>query len=102
MSSNSRPRLWKSLFFDGIADWGNAMKLEVLGTGCAKCKSLYAAAEKALALKKGITASLIKVEDIEKIMAHGVMQTPALVINGKIKSMGRIPTASEIAGWLKP
>lgn len=75
------------------------MKIEVLGTGCAKCKSLMAEAEKAVALAK-VPVDLTKVEDIEAIMGYGVMQTPALVVDGKIKSMGRIPLAAEIAGWI--
>ena len=77
------------------------MEIKVLGTGCAKCKSLHAEAEKAVA-QSGVAATLTKVEDIEKIMGYGVMQTPALVIDGKIKCMGRVPAATEIAGWLKP
>ena len=76
------------------------MEIKVLGTGCAKCKSLYAEAEKAVA-QSGVPAALLKVEDIEKILAYGVMQTPALVIDEKIKSMGRVPAAAEIAAWLK-
>lgn len=76
------------------------MKIEVLGTGCAKCKTLMAEAEKAVA-QAGAPVELSKVEDIEAIMGYGVMQTPALVIDGKIKSMGRIPLAAEIAGWIK-
>lgn len=75
------------------------MKIEVLGTGCAKCKKLYAEAEKAIADSR-IPAQLVKVERIEDIMAYGVMMTPALVLDGEIKSTGRIPPASEIASWL--
>lgn len=76
------------------------MKIEVLGTGCAKCKALMAEAEKAVA-QVGAPVELRKVEDIEAIMGYGVMQTPALVIDGKVKSMGRIPLAAEIAAWLQ-
>lgn len=75
------------------------MKIEVLGTGCAKCKSLMAEAEKAVASAKS-PVELSKVEDIEAIMGYGVMQTPALVIDGKVKSMGRIPLAAEISTWI--
>ncbi len=75
------------------------MNIEVLGPGCAKCKSLYAEVEKAVA-QSGVAATLAKVEDIEKIMGYGVMQTPALVVDGKVRSVGRIPRASEIAAWL--
>ena len=75
------------------------MKIEVLGTGCAKCKSLMAEAQKAVAASR-LPVELSKVEDIEAIMGYGVMQTPALVVDGKIKSMGRIPLAAEIATWI--
>lgn len=76
------------------------MRIEVLGTGCAKCKTLMAEAEKAVAQATS-PVELSKVEDIEAILGYGVMQTPALVIDGRVKSMGRIPLAAEIAGWIK-
>ncbi len=75
------------------------MKVIVLGTGCAKCKKLYAEAEKALSAA-GVRAQLEKVEKIDEIMEFGVMMTPALVVNGEVKATGRIPPASEIASWL--
>lgn len=75
------------------------MKIKVLGTGCPKCQTLYAEAEKAVALT-GVTAELEKVEKLEDIMKYGVMVTPALVIDEKIKSSGRIPRSAEIAGWI--
>ena len=77
------------------------MKIEVLGTGCAKCKKLMENTEKAIK-NSGVKAEVIKVEDIEKIMEYGVMSTPALVLNGEVKSSGRIPATNESAGWLKP
>jgi small redox-active disulfide protein 2 len=76
------------------------MDVKVLGTGCTKCKKLYAEAEKAVA-EAGVTASLSKVERIEDIMAFGVLSTPALVIDGEVKATGRVPAAKEIAGWLR-
>ncbi len=75
------------------------MKIQVLGTGCPKCKKLYAEAEKAIEAS-GVPAALEKVEKIDEIMAYGVMMTPALVVDGEVKSSGRIPTVSEIASWL--
>lgn len=75
------------------------MKVEVLGTGCAKCKKLYAEVEKAIE-SAGLPAQLEKVEEIEQIMKSGVMTTPAVVVNGAVKSMGRIPPVAEIASWL--
>ncbi len=75
------------------------MKIKVLGTGCAKCKKLYAEAEKAIA-SSGVAAELEKVEQIDDIMNYGVMMTPALVIDEEVKSSGRIPPAAEITTWL--
>jgi small redox-active disulfide protein 2 len=75
------------------------MKIKVLGTGCAKCKMLYAEAQKAIA-SSGIAVELEKVEKIDDIMKFGVMMTPALVINEEVKSSGRLPPASEIVSWI--
>ena len=72
----------------------------MLGTGCPKCKKLYAEAEKAVAAS-GVAAELEKVEKIDDIMAYGVMMTPALVVNEKVKASGRIPGAAEIVSWIK-
>jgi len=75
------------------------MEIKVLGTGCPNCKRLYIEAEKAVH-QLGITATLVKVEDMQDIMAYRIMATPALVINGTVKSAGRIPGSAEIATWL--
>lgn len=71
------------------------MNIKVLGTGCAKCKTLEKITRDAVA-ETGITADIEKVEDIVKIMGYGVMNTPALVINQKVVLSGRIPTMTEI------
>lgn len=71
------------------------MNIKVLGTGCAKCKTLEKITRDAVA-EAGITAEIEKVEDIVKIMGYGVMNTPALVINQKVVLSGRIPTMTEI------
>jgi len=71
------------------------MKIEVLGTGCAKCKTLYEAVLAAVK-EKGIEADVVKVEEIQKIMKYGVMSTPALVIDGKVVFSGKSATAAEI------
>jgi small redox-active disulfide protein 2 len=76
------------------------MKIKVLGTGCPKCKKLYAEAEKAIA-ESGASVELEKVEKIDDIMNYGVMMTPALVIDGEVKASGRISPASEIVSWIK-
>jgi small redox-active disulfide protein 2 len=75
------------------------MKIRVLGTGCPKCKKLYAEAEKAIAAS-GVPVEIEKVEKIDEIMKYGVMMTPALVIDGEIKASGRIPPSSEIVSWI--
>lgn len=75
-------------------------KIEVLGTGCPKCQKLYAAAEMA-ARASGVEFKLEKVTDVGKIIAAGVMATPALAVDGKVLSMGRIPSPEEMTGWIK-
>ncbi|WP_375724513.1 thioredoxin family protein [Arcobacter sp. KX21116] len=74
------------------------MKIEVLGTGCSKCKALEENVKKAVA-DAGIFAQVEKVEDIEKIMAYGIMSTPALVINGEVKSTGKLLNSEEIKAF---
>jgi small redox-active disulfide protein 2 len=75
------------------------VKVKVLGPGCAKCKALYGEAAKAIA-SLGLEAELEKVEKLEEIMAYRIMATPALVIDGEVKSAGRLPSATEITTWL--
>lgn len=75
------------------------MKIKVLGMGCAKCKKLYAEAEKAVAAS-GVKADLEKIEKIEEILRYGVMSTPGLVIDDEVKASGRIPSSEEIAAWI--
>jgi len=71
------------------------MKIQILGTGCPKCKALTEAAEHA-AKDLGIAYEIEKVTDIEKIMSFGVMMTPALVVDGDVKVVGKIPAADEL------
>ena len=75
------------------------MRVEILGTGCAKCNRLYEAAKEAVAAA-GLDAEVVKVEDITEIMTRGVMVTPALVVDGEVKVVGRVPNPAEIAGML--
>jgi small redox-active disulfide protein 2 len=75
------------------------MKIEVLGTGCSKCTTLYEAVQTAVK-QKGVEADIIKVEDIPSIMKYGVMSTPALVIDGVVVISGRTALATEIVGML--
>ena len=71
------------------------MKIEILGTGCAKCKQLEKNVLAALA-QTGKFAEVVKVEDLQKIMEYGVMSTPGLVIDGKVVSVGKLLTPDEI------
>lgn len=70
-------------------------KIEILGTGCPKCKALEAAAREAVA-GLGVEAEVCKVERIEEIMARGVMVTPALSLDGVVKSSGRVLSVEDI------
>lgn len=71
------------------------MDIQILGTGCTKCKTLYANAEAAVK-ELGIDATLTKVEDLREIIKLGVMTTPALAVDGKVKVAGKVATAAEI------
>jgi small redox-active disulfide protein 2 len=75
------------------------MKIEILGTGCPKCKMLLEYVKKAIEEKK-VKAEIIKVEEMDKIIEYGVMSTPALVIDGEIKSAGKVISVEEIKKWL--
>jgi small redox-active disulfide protein 2 len=71
------------------------MKIQVLGTGCAKCKSLEKAVREVVA-QNDIDAEVTKVEDIMEIMKFNVMTTPALVVDGKVVVKGRVPSIDEL------
>ncbi len=75
------------------------IRIEVLGTGCAKCKRLFANAEQAVKELK-IQAEVVKVEDIAEIVSRCVMLPPALFINGEVRAEGRIPDVTEIKKML--
>lgn len=75
------------------------MQIEVLGSGCAKCKTLFENTKKALA-ESGRDAVVVKIEDIPTIMKYGVMSTPALVIDGEVKFSGKVASVAEIKGML--
>jgi small redox-active disulfide protein 2 len=74
---------------------GNTMKIQVLGTGCPKCKKVYENTEKALK-ELGVCAEVEKVQDLKAMMNFGVMMTPALAIDGTVKVAGKIPSVDEI------
>ena len=75
-------------------------EIEVVGTGCAKCKRHLANAEQAVRDLK-ITADVIKIDDIDEIVNRGIMLTPALFINGKVRAEGRVPDVNEIKTMLR-
>lgn len=76
------------------------MNIKILGAGCANCKKLYQAAEEAVK-EMGVEAAFEKIEDIQDIMRYGVMRTPALVINEKVKVFGRVPAKDEIKRYIE-
>ena len=75
------------------------MKIEILGTGCTKCKALEEAVKKAVAQIGGFH-EVKKVEDIVEIMNYGVMSTPALVVDGVVKSAGKLLSVEDIVGFI--
>ena len=75
------------------------MKIEILGTGCPKCKQLEENARKAVA-ELGKQAEIVKVTDIDKIISYGVMTTPAIVIDGEVRG-GGVASVEEIKKWLE-
>jgi len=76
------------------------MKIEILGTGCPKCKKLTELTEEIIN-ELSVSAEIIKVTDINKIIDYGVMVTPALVINGDVKVAGKMPEKEEIKKWIE-
>ena len=76
------------------------LNIKVLGPGCANCRKLEEVAREAVAAT-GMEAEITKVTDMQQIVAYDVLKTPGLVINEKLVSSGRIPTASSIAEWIR-
>lgn len=76
------------------------MEIKVLGTGCPKCKRLEQLAREAVAEERA-EATITKVEDIDAISEYPVMSTPALVIDEKVVSSGRLPRKDEIVHWIR-
>ncbi len=71
------------------------MKIEILGTGCPKCKKLFENAQEAVKTL-GTSAEVVKIEDIQQIMNAGVMLTPAIAVDGEVKSAGKVLSVDEI------
>ncbi|HOW85739.1 MAG TPA: thioredoxin family protein [Candidatus Aminicenantes bacterium] len=76
------------------------MEIKVLGPGCPRCGEVQKRVADALAELR-VPASVEKVTDIKMMMSYGILATPALVINGKVRCAGRIPSAAEITAWIR-
>jgi len=75
------------------------MEIKVLGPGCSKCHQTEKVVKEAIA-EAGVSADVEKVTDMMKIAGYGVFGTPAVVVNGEVKSVGKIPKKDEIKKWL--
>lgn len=73
--------------------------IQILGTGCPKCRALGEATERA-AREAGIEYRIVHVEDLERILSFGVMAVPALVVDGMVRSTGRVPSPAELREYL--
>ncbi|RDY23195.1 thioredoxin family protein [Romboutsia maritimum] len=76
------------------------MEIKILGSGCSSCNDLLKRTEQAVK-ELGVEASFEKITDMMQIMSFGVMKTPALVVNGKVKASGRVPSVEDIKNLLK-
>jgi len=76
------------------------MEIKILGPGCAKCQQTEKTVQEAVT-EAGVSANIEKVTDLMEIAGYGVFGTPAVVVDGEVKSVGKIPTKDEIKGWLK-
>ncbi len=75
------------------------MDIKVLGPGCAKCKKTEEIVKEAVA-ESGVTADVAKVTNMMEIATYGVFGTPAVVIDGQVKAVGKVPTKDEVKAWL--
>ena len=76
------------------------MEIKVLGPGCPKCKKTEEVVREAVA-ESGVEARIIKVTDMLDIARHGVFGTPAVIIDGQVKSVGKVPSKEEIKKWIQ-
>ena len=76
------------------------MDIKVLGPGCPKCRQTEKIVKEAIA-ESGVSASVEKVTDVMEIAGYGVFGTPAVVIDGEVKSVGKIPKKEEVLGWIR-
>jgi len=76
------------------------MKIEILGTGCSKCRQTEKIVRRAVE-ETGVSAEVIKIEDLQDIVDRGVMMTPAVVVDGDVKIMGHVPSVEEVKKLLE-
>ncbi len=77
------------------------MEIKVLGPGCAKCSQAEKVVTEAVA-ETGVDAQIEKITDTMEIAGYGVFGTPAIVIDGEVKSVGKVPKKDQVKSWLKP
>jgi small redox-active disulfide protein 2 len=73
--------------------------VKVLGSGCSKCKTLYAKTQDLIA-KNNLPATVTKVDDIVEIMKYGILSTPGFIVNEKVKSAGTVPKDDQLLAWI--
>ena len=76
------------------------MEIKVLGPGCPKCQQAEKVVREAVA-ESGVTADVEKVTDVMKIAGYGVFGTPAVIVDGQVKCVGKIPSKADVVTWLK-
>ncbi|MEG6551924.1 thioredoxin family protein [Desulfocurvibacter africanus] len=76
------------------------MIIKVLGPGCPKCKETEKIVLEAVK-ESGVVADVEKVSDLQEIMKHGVFSTPAVIVDGKVKAMGKVPSKKDVIAWIK-
>ncbi len=76
------------------------MKIQIMGPGCANCQKINTLVQQIVA-ETGLDATIIKVTDFAEMAKAGVLSTPAVVIDGIIKSVGKVPSKNEIKSWLQ-
>ncbi len=76
------------------------MEIKVLGPGCAKCQQTEQVVKEAVA-ESGVSASVVKITDTMEIAGYGVFGTPAVIVDGEVKCVGKIPKKNEILTWIK-
>ncbi|MHB1415668.1 MAG: thioredoxin family protein [Chloroflexota bacterium] len=75
------------------------MVIKILGSGCANCKRVEALAREVVG-ELGVPVEIEKVTDYKEIMSYGILATPGLVVDGEVKSAGRIPNKAELTSWM--